>query len=250
MARPTKEEMQARAAHMRAKRMEKLEAQRKQYGLQPGQKLSDILEEEEELEDPRERMTLSEHTWLGEPGKSLYIPSWYRAHRKNVEVTQNGVRLGFDVKSVMEHRRWAVKADGELLPQEEFERLYEVYLDAIRSKEVDPRLQHIPRVERYVNARPDPSGGPGFVAITFNPDAPPAVDDGMRYDPTENVIWSLKEEMERGSRVDQINALFRLFKAGDLTPEAYMREMALLSPDLAKDEPKAETPQEVAAPVA
>ena len=200
---------------------------------------------DEPLEDPVHALQMSDHHWLGEPRKSLYIPSWYRPHRANVTVTQNGKPLGFRVGDVLPHRRWAVGMTGELMKQQDFEPRWIQYLSEISPQGVDPALQHIPRVERFVNAMPDPRGGPGYVEIGFDPHKPaPAEDNGMRYDPDKDVIWSLKEQMERNALLEQREMLTQMFLAKQIDAATFEARMRAIVPTV-----ESKTP-EVAAPVA
>jgi len=207
---------------------------------QANRELANTMIEDEPLTDPSEDVTLSEHKWLGEKGKSLYIPSWYKSHKQNFNVTQDKKPLGFKIKDVMPHRRWAIRGDGELLDQRDFEPLYERYISEIAARGVDPKVQHIPRVERFVNAMRDPRDGPGLVAIGFDPDKPaPEEDNGMRYDPLKDVIFSIKEDADRTSRAEKIETLFRMRQTRDITEETFEKEMRALSPDLGVDGPSA-----------
>ena len=188
----------------------------------------------EPLADPTDEFHVSEHTWLGPPGKSHFIPSWYKPHKSNWAVKQGGKSLGFHVKDVLSHRRWAIKGDGELLDQTEFERLYERYIAEISAKNVDPGTQHIPRVERYVDAKPDPRGGPGLVTINYDPNtSPPTEDNGQRYDPIRDVIWSLKDDLAKSARADKMDALLRMRRSGEISPEVFERELAVLEAEAA-----------------
>lgn len=188
--------------------------------------------EPEELDDPTQVADMQEHTWLGARGASNYIPAWYKPHRHNLDVTQNGVKLGFKIKDVPAYCRWAIRSNGELMDQRDFQDRYEIYLSELCPKGVDPRNQHIPRVERFVNQRPDPSGGPGRIEITFDPDQAPGPDDGTRYDPVKNALITLAEQAKEASTNQKREQLTRMFLNKEISQETFEREMRRAEPDL------------------
>jgi hypothetical protein len=217
----------AKAREARAQRRE--DEKRLERGLIDGT----FIDDGDDLDDPTVALEMADHKWLGEPGKSFYIPSWYKPHKKNLWVTHEGKSLGFKINQVMAYRRWSIYPNGELMDQRDFEPLYEKYIAEISPKGVEARLQHIPRVEDYVDAKPDPSGGPGLVAINFDPDKPPAKpDDGMRYDPIKDVIFSLKEDMDRTRLLERKAVLADMLSKGDITGEVFEREMRSLAPKI------------------
>jgi hypothetical protein len=231
------EDRQARMNYARSVRMQKLHERKSQPA-------AAVEEQIEDLPDPTEAMALNEHTWLGAPQKSLFIPSWYKPHAKNVQVTLDGEKLGFRVSDVLAHRRWAILPSGALMDPRDFQPLYERYLSEISAAGVDPKLQHIPQVQDYVNVAPDPRGGSGYVAIGFDPNVEaPVADDGQRYDPIRDVIFSIKTDLERSARLERVEALSQMLMRKEINGETFEREMRSMSPQV---EIHTETPQPLA----
>ena len=99
------------------------------------------------------------------PELQTIVPSWYKRHTapSKTIVKQGGkpVAPGFLVAEVAPELRWAIGEDGEVLGQLEFRQAHEVWYtaqyQAAGQPSDDPNLRPIPRVERFVARRVDPS---------------------------------------------------------------------------------------------
>lgn len=120
-----------------------------------------------------------------------HIPAFYvrtpHLDAMNTQVTQNGnPLLGLDKKpfvvaQVAEERRWAIQADGEVLPQVEFAAMLEKvrmeYYAVLRTQghpnagypeHNDPARDYIPAVARYVSWRVDPEDNTKLIQIGYD----------------------------------------------------------------------------------
>jgi len=115
--------------------------------------------------------------------RGTVVPSFYLRHERDgagIVVKKSGVPLlpTFTVDRVPPERRWAIRPDGELLEQAEFESLLErVYIEAGRAYSHDgrqtpkwnPRNCAIPRVERYVSVEINPMKPSEFIPMGYRP---------------------------------------------------------------------------------
>lgn len=167
-----------------------------------------------------------EHRWLGKVGNSNYIPSWYREHRLNAEVTQDGQPLGFRIAQVLVWRRWAVQETGELMPQLEFEREYKRYLTgwAVASN-FDPNLKHIPNVRAFVATK---MLGDHYVDMAFNPDLRASKPIEAKYNQEGELSEHyLREQKQDTERLSKMETLAKLLASGAITQEVFLRESGL-----------------------
>ena len=128
-------------------------------------------------------------THIPVPERLTYIPSWYAQHTAEqlslpVLDDDDGM-LGFTIAEVLPERRWAITADGHLLPQHTFEQRYKQWIERVLTpngvvelkrfnKYFNVDIETVPGVDDFVDAKPDPSMPTAdprmirYVAIAYN----------------------------------------------------------------------------------
>lgn len=121
------------------------------------------------------------------PERSTHVPTWYIPHDapEEIVVKSGGLPLRpveasagwepFTVADVAPELRWAIGADGEILPQHEFEVLYRRKLEEFyrvvegRGYPGNITREHVPTVARYVSYTVDRRNPAKYAAIGYDP---------------------------------------------------------------------------------
>ncbi len=121
------------------------------------------------------------------PERGTHIPTWYTPHEspETIVVKSGGIPLRpvaagdgwqpFTVADVAPELRWAIKPDGEVLPQHEFDVLYirkiEEFYRVVEGRGYPGNVQreHIPRVDRYVSYTVDRTNPARYAPIGYEP---------------------------------------------------------------------------------
>ncbi len=121
------------------------------------------------------------------PERDEFVPPWPVPQDLSLVVTQNGVLIGkgFTVGDVLPERRWAIQADGEVMPRLEFEQKYLQKLeDWYRYASPEARQgaggvpksfkainEPVPTVVNYVAVRVDPRDERRTLPMHYDPEA-------------------------------------------------------------------------------
>ena len=150
-----------------------------------------------------------------------YVPAWYEPHTnpEKILVTYQGEPFagGFTVAEMPIEHRWAVQANGEVLPREEFQRCYIRWRDEWfqyaspearagrpgRPPNWKPENEHCPNVLDFVSLRPDPRDTSKLIQMDYHPEATA----GTR--PTR--LWDSKNEryIEGEERLQKLAEAYR-----------------------------------------
>lgn len=144
-----------------------------------------------------------------------YIPDWYKPHQspETTLVTENGkpVGAGFTVADMPIEHRWAVQEDGELLPGDQFHKLYLQWREgwflyaspeARRGEGGIPdnwkrENEHVPSVRAFVQLQVDPRDESKLIPMGYDPQATAGTVPTRIWDSKEERFLEGEERMQR-----------------------------------------------------
>lgn len=138
-----------------------------------------------------ERNTFVSAEYLQNPHADENMPVYERVDGQNVPLLSRGVQV--TIAMIPPERRYAVDAEGVLLPQAQFERLhqdhFETWFDLNSvdpTQRPDPSKRFIPNVRNFCCERVNDAGD-GYIEIGFDPRKPMATTRSATPRPTDVV---------------------------------------------------------------
>lgn len=201
------------------------------------------------------------------PERGTHVPTWYMPHDQpeTIVVKSGGLPLRpveasagwkpFTVAEVAPEARWAIGADGEIMPQHEFEVAYRRKIEefyTVQGKRFAGVLlrEYVPRVEKYVSYTVDPTNPAKYKGIGHDPHPKNAAAPSVLFDTDgENPVsgeerLALLEkcyddhrlkarlkpheiaEVEKRRGSDPLELAMRALRAGEIDKDEYQRRVA------------------------
>lgn len=144
-----------------------------------------------------------------------YIPDWYQPHAnpEMTVVTQGGKPIGngFTVADMPIEHRWAVQENGEILPGDQFQKLYLQWREgwflyasseARRGEGGIPdnwkrENEHVPNVRNFVQLQVDPRDESKLIPMGYDPQATAGTVPTRLWDSKEERFLEGEERMQR-----------------------------------------------------